>query len=171
MGAPVAGAPTLPSVDLQHGAPSRSVLRCDTQPSRATEGFGDMVKVIVEEISVGIERHGGGRVPQHALDGLYVCAGAYRQARRGVSHVVRRDPSEGGVGAHCTLHGGSEPTVLRIRSDEVTMAIAEQWGFWLFAGHGLKDLRYQEFRERYRALYMSLGRSGLLRVWATPDLW
>jgi hypothetical protein len=49
---------------------------------------GDLVEPVLEEVTVGVERHGRRAVAEHLLDDLHVGAGGDREAGCGVPELV-----------------------------------------------------------------------------------
>jgi hypothetical protein len=56
----------------------------------------DRLEVVIEEIRVGVQSHGRGRMPEHPLNGLHVRSGADGEARRRVPQLVRSEPGSAG---------------------------------------------------------------------------
>ena len=83
------------------------------------------IQVVLEQVRVGVERHGCGRVAEHPLDRLGVRAGADRDACGRVPEIVRSDLREARLGGTRRLYRVPEPPLSATGTGEVGEAVAE----------------------------------------------
>jgi hypothetical protein len=57
--------------------------------SRAIHRLADFIEPVIEQVTVGVGRHGRRAVPEHLLDDLDAGAAGDREAGRGVPELVR----------------------------------------------------------------------------------
>jgi len=70
------------------------------------------IEVVIEEIRVHVERHRGGRVPEHSLECFDIGAAADGEACGGVAQVVNSGLGKLRVGVLKSVYGPREPPEL-----------------------------------------------------------
>ena len=77
----------------------------------AVQRVTDLVEAVLEEVPVGVQRHGGGGVTEHLLDDLHVRPGRDREAGGGVAQLMRVQVGDAdGLGGDAELQAeGADP--------------------------------------------------------------
>ena len=113
---------------------------------RVVECAGDSVEVVFEQVRVGIEGHGRGRVPEHSLHGFHIRARTDGEGGGGMAQVVRCHTREHRILRLRPSDRAREPAGLRARQAEVVVTAAEEQ----IAGVLVVDRAIEERREELR---------------------